>query len=90
MNRYTFLNQAQAAEAISLAASVLESQLPKLSVVTFVGVGEGRTEVRARFDWPGVLSLWVKGDGKLIAKSLAGQPHTVDLSSVEVGSHDQQ
>ena len=62
------------AELLRLAASVLLSRMPTWQA-RFLMHGH---PFRARFEWPGVVTVSAENSGELLARSETGKPATAD------------
>ena len=79
-------SRAMAANLLRQAAAVLEAKRPQSQVHfnSSATSGGGGEPCLARFDFPGVVSVFDRNTGELLVKSMPGRPCEPDFSSCGV------
>lgn len=68
----------KAAELLTVAAQRLRAEYPDRRRAVFVStLNGGPCEYLARFDWPGVVTVFQRCNGRRIVESKPGEPFTV-------------
>lgn len=66
------------AEVLAIGASVLQSRMPTWQARFYAG----GLAFRARFEWPGVVTVADDNTGEVLARSLPGRPATPDAETL--------